>query len=91
MFYIDLQSVATEDEMLEVTKQVVTRTIITNNSRKSSRFARTKTNDSLLGSIEELCIANDWQKPLNHIDGVQARMDQANAQEKAKSYNLKTS
>tara|TARA_R100000781_G_scaffold113887_2_gene83384 strand:+ start:219 stop:497 length:279 start_codon:yes stop_codon:yes gene_type:complete len=91
MLYIDLESIATEDEMLEVTKKVVRRTIITNNSRKRNRFQRTKSNDSLLGSIEDICFAECWQKPIDYIDSVQSKMDQASVQDKAKSYNLKPS
>jgi len=83
--------ITSEQEALECAKKLSRMCVINNNSTKRDRFSKTKTNDSGLGALEDICVLEGWTDVLNWIQDQEMKFSQVNEGEKTKSRKLKGS
>jgi len=83
--------ITSEQEALECAKKLSRMCVINNNSTKRDRFSKTKTNDSGLGALEDICVLEGWTDVLNWIQDQEMKFSQVNEGEKSKSRKLKGS
>ena len=91
MFYLNLFDITSEQEALEAAKKISRMCVINNNSTKRDRFSKTKSNDSGLGALEDICVLEGWTDVLNWIQEQEMKFSQVNEAEKSKSRKLKGS
>jgi hypothetical protein len=91
MYYLNLMDITSEQEALECAKKLSRMCVINNNSTKRDRFSKTKTNDSGLGALEDICVLEGWTDVLNWIQDQEMKFSQVNEGEKSKSRKLKGS
>ena len=89
MYYLNLMDITSEKEAMECAKKLSRMCVINNNSAKRNRFSKEKANDSGLGSLEDICVLEEWTSVLDWINMQEMKFTQVNASEKAKSRSLK--
>ena len=91
MFYLNLMDITSEQEALECAKKLSRMCVINNNSTKRDRFSKSKSNDSQLGALEDICVLEEWNSVLDWIQNQEMKFSQVNEGEKTKSRKLKGS
>ena len=91
MYYLNLMEITSAKEALECAKKLSRMCVINNNSTKRDRFSKSKSNDSQLGALEDICVLEGWTDVLAWIDEQEMKFTQVNAGEKTKSRSLKGS
>ena len=91
MFYLNLMDITSAKEALECAKKLSRMCVINNNSTKRDRFSKTKSNDSGLGALEDICVLEEWTSVLDWIQNQEMKFSQVNEGEKTKSRKLKGS